>query len=139
MTKFTDWLIQPNNEHMPDLKIGVISNVWIKLMKFNKTGDYIPGHKHTFNHASILSAGSVEVEVDSNKTTFIAPAIIYIEKDKQHKITALEPNSVVSCIHGLRDADKTDDLITEDMVPKGANPSLIFRDAELNLAGLIKE
>jgi len=139
MTEFTDWLIQPNNEHMPDLKIGVISNVWIKLMKFNKTGDYIPGHKHTFNHASILSAGSVEVEVDNNKTTFIAPAIIYIEKNKQHKITALKPNTVVSCIHGLRDADKTDDLISEDMIPNGINPTQIFKDPEFNLAGLIKE
>ena len=109
-------------ETAPDIKIAIIANVWVKLMKFTKIGDFIQGHKHTFNHATLLSYGSVEVEVDGNKSTFIAPAIIYIEKEKIHKITALENNTIVTCIHALRDGNETDDIISEDMLPKGISP-----------------
>jgi len=115
----------------PEVQIAVISNVWIKLMKFVKTGDFVPGHKHNFDHGTVLSQGSVEVDIAGEKTTFTAPTIIYIEKDLIHKITALEPNTVVLCIHALRDTESTQDIISEDMIPKGANPLTVFQDYNL--------
>ena len=45
-------------------QLSLISNVWIKLMNFEKAGDYNPGHSHTFDHPTLLVKGSVEVEVD---------------------------------------------------------------------------
>ena len=123
-------------ETAPEIKIAVISNVWIKLMKFVKTGDFVPGHKHTFDHGTVLSQGSVEVDIAGEKTTFTAPTIIYIQKGLVHKITALEPNTVVLCIHGLRGADTTQDIISEDMIPKGVNPLTVIQD--YNLAALVE-
>jgi quercetin dioxygenase-like cupin family protein len=143
MTNFTDLQVDPktpgyNANTVPEIKLAVIANVWIKLMTFKKAGDYAPGHKHTFNHPSLLSAGSVVVEVDNNKKTFRAPAIIYIEKDKEHSIIALEPNTVVSCIHALRSGNETDDIISEDMLPAGISPLGLFQNTEYNLTSIIK-
>ena len=115
----------------PEVKLAVISNVWIKLMKFAKIGDFVPGHFHNFDHGTVLSQGSVEVDIAGEKTTFTAPEIIYIQKGVQHKITALEPNTVVLCVHGLRGTDSTEDIISEDMIPKGSNPLTLFQNYEL--------
>jgi hypothetical protein len=118
-------------ETAPEVKLAVIANVWIKLMRFTKIGDYVPGRKHVFDHATVLAQGSVEVEIAGEKTTFIAPNIIYIQKSLEHKITALEANTVVLCIHALRGADATEDIISEDMIPKGANPLTLFKNYDL--------
>ena len=144
MTEFTN-LADHNRtpdfdeETHPEIKLAVISNVWVKLMTFRKTGDYVPGHKHTFDHPSLLSAGSIIVEVDNKKKTFKAPAIIYIEKDKEHSIIPLEPNTVVSCIHALRNGNETTDIISEDMLPAGISPLGLFQNAEYNLTSILKE
>lgn len=115
----------------PEIKFATISNVWIKMMTFKQPGDYMQGHKHLFDHPTLVSQGSVEVEVDGELTTFTAPAIIYIEKEKQHKITALETNTVACCIHALRGDEFFDDIIAEDMIPKGANPRTVVEDFKL--------
>ena len=143
MTKFTDLEVHSSTpgydpETMPEIKLAVIANVWIKLMTFKNPGDYAPGHKHIFNHASLLTAGSVVVEVDRKKKTFRAPAIIYIEKDKEHNIIALEPNTVVSCIHALRNGNETDDIISEDMLPEGISPLGLFQNTEYGLKNIIQ-
>ena len=142
MNNFIDLNVDPKvspgyvAETAPDIKIAVVANIWIKLMKFNKIGDFIQGHKHTFNHSTLLSYGSVEVEIEGNKTIFTAPEIIYIEKEKIHKITALEPNTIATCIHALRDGNETDDIISENMLPKGISPLDL---AEYKLTPLIKK
>ena len=120
----------------PDLKIASVSNLWVKMMHFNKAGDFIPGHAHTFDHISLLSTGSVEVLVEKESTIFTAPAIIYIKKELTHRITALESGTVVSCIHALRDGLGAGDIISEDMLPKGVNPHSVVTD--YNLTSLIK-
>jgi hypothetical protein len=130
MSDFTE-TINSNPESSPKLKIAVISNIWIKMMQFVNAGDSIPGHKHNFNHGTVLTQGSVEVDVVGEKTTFIAPNIIYIQKGLQHKITALEANTVVLCIHGLRGTDATEDLVSEDMIPNGINPLTVFDNYDL--------
>ena len=144
MTEFTDLDNHPRDPNvdlntLPNIKLAVIGNVWIKVMTFKKAKDFAPGHKHTFNHASLLSAGSVVVEVDGKKTVFEAPAIIYIQKDKEHSIKALEPNTVVSCIHALRNGNETDDIISEDMLPEGISPVGLFQNTEYNLTPLINK
>lgn len=110
----------------PESKFAIISNVWIKMMTFKKVGDFNPGHAHLFDHPTLLSQGSVEVEVDGKKTKFSAPAIIYIEKEKLHTITALEKNTVACCIHALRNGDSVEDIISEDMLPKGTDAEMVI-------------
>jgi len=120
----------------PKIKFATISNVWIKMMTFKNVGDFIPGHAHLFDHPTLVSQGSVEVEVAGEITKFTAPAIIYIEKEKIHKITALETNTVVCCIHALRKGTGVDDIISEDMIPKGINAHRVLTD--YNLTPVVK-
>jgi hypothetical protein len=107
-------------DQMPETKIAMISNVWIKMMTFKKPGDFIPGHKHLFDHPTLLSQGMADVEVDGVITRFCAPAIIYVEKEKAHKITAVIENTVACCIHAIRDGEAIEDIVAEDMIPKGS-------------------
>jgi hypothetical protein len=118
----------PLEDTLPTMSFCIISNLWIKMMTFRKVGDFIPGHKHIFDHPTLLSQGSVEVDVAGELTTFTAPAIIYIERDKVHKITALEVGTVASCIHAIREGREVDDIIEEDMLPKGTSPRKLFSD-----------
>lgn len=103
--------------HKPDIKILAISNVYCRLMYFKKVGDVEQGHCHTYDHGTLLSTGKVLVEMleDDGQTvlnakTFTAPSFIFVNKNRMHRITALEDNSVACCIHALRD-------INEDIIP----------------------
>ena len=58
-------------------------------------------------------------------------------QDKVHKITALQANTVVSCIHALRDGNETDDIISEDMLPVGISPIGLFQNTDYNLTPII--
>lgn len=97
----------------PEIKIICISNVYSRLMHFKNKGDVELGHKHTFDHGSLVSSGSVlyEVLADDNKTVisskvFNAPNFVFVDKDKNHRITALEKDTVCACIHALKTNDQ---------------------------------
>ena len=96
----------------PDIKIISLSNVFTKSMHFVKKGDAMQGHTHTYDHATLVSSGSALVEMlDENLSVvsakvFKAPEMIYVPKDKIHRITALEDNTVCACIHALRTIDE---------------------------------
>jgi quercetin dioxygenase-like cupin family protein len=93
------------------------------MMHFAKEGDKNEGHVHNFDHITLLSSGSVEVDVEGAKTTFKAPHMIYIAKGKRHFITALEDNTVASCLHALRTGEREQDLLDPSMIPAGVvNP-----------------
>jgi hypothetical protein len=103
----------------PTIQMSLISNIWIKLMNFEKAGDVNAGHSHVFDHPTLLVKGSVEVEVDGKKTKFMAPHIIFIRKEKIHTITALEDDTVAACIHAIRDGDAIEDIVDPAMIPEG--------------------
>ena len=75
-----------NVEHM-----GYYGNVWVRSHYFAKAGDTNGGgHKHNFNHVTLLAVGSVLVEVEGHTPKeFHAPTFIIIDKDHNHKFTAL--------------------------------------------------
>jgi len=97
----------------PQVKIVAISNVYSRLMNFVNKGDVEVGHSHTYDHATLLSSGSVLYEVLDGQNgnvvaskEFKAPGYIFVEKNKFHKITSLEDNTVCVCIHALRTIDE---------------------------------
>lgn len=97
----------------PQVQIVAISNVFSRLMHFVEKGDIEIGHCHTYDHATLLSSGAVLYEVldgpDGNTVAakhFKAPGYIFVEKNKYHRITALEDNTVCACIHALRTIDE---------------------------------
>ena len=95
----------------PKVKIIAISNVYARCMYFQNKGDIELGHCHTYDHGTLVASGSVLVEMldDDGKVIgsrpFIAPSFIFIDKLRQHKITALEDKTVAVCIHALRDIE----------------------------------
>lgn len=99
-------------------------------MHFVKAGDRNEGHVHNFDHITLLSKGSVEVDVEGQKTTFTAPHMIYIAKGKRHFLTALEDGTIASCLHALRTGEREEDVLDPSMVPAGVESPL--------LAGLVK-
>lgn len=112
----------------PITHMACVSNLWVRLMTFEKAGDCNEGHVHNFDHITLLSKGSVEVDVEGHKTTFVAPHMIYIAAGKRHFLTALEDGTVASCLHALRSGEREEDILDPAMVPKGIdhplNPSL---------------
>jgi hypothetical protein len=104
----------------PEIKIICVSNVYSRLMHFKNKGDVEAGHKHTFDHGSLVSSGSVLYEVlgDNGQVTsskvFTAPNFIFVDKDKNHRITALEKDTVCDCIHALK--TNNNELIDPDFL-----------------------
>ena len=98
----------------PEIKILSVSNVYTRSMHFVKKGDIENGHKHTYDHATLVSIGSVLVEILNEESglpvttkIFNAQNMIFISRDKLHRLTALENDTVCSCIHAIRTVDET--------------------------------
>ena len=107
----------------PKVDVIAVSNVYSRLMFFEKSGDIEIGHCHTYDHATLVSSGSVLYEVLDGPNgsavsaqTFTAPGFVFVEKEKYHRITALEDKTVCACIHALRTIDE--DLVSPDCLIK---------------------
>jgi quercetin dioxygenase-like cupin family protein len=82
----------------------ISGNIFTREMVFHKVGDRNQGHKHTYDHYTILTSGSVQRVIDDiPDQEFRAPSIFLTPKDQVHQFIALEPNTVVLCFHILKD------------------------------------
>lgn len=104
----------------PQISVSCVASVYVRQMRFQSAGDVEIGHAHQFDHQTLVSKGSVQVEVDGKKTVFNAPHIVLIKKDAIHELTAMEDDTVVYCIHALRDGSDVCDIIDPASVPLGA-------------------
>lgn len=95
----------------PKVKMIAVSNIFCRMMHFEKSGDVEVGHFHNYDHGTLVSSGEVFVEIlDDNDNTlasrvFTAPGLIFIAKDKRHRLTATKDDTVVACLHAIRDSD----------------------------------
>lgn len=105
----------------PEIYHGCVANLYSRQMSFKKAGDVEQGHKHAFDHLTLLAYGSLRVTVEGKVTDFKAPHMIYIHKDKVHELVALEDNTVAYCIHALRDGEGVGDILDPSMIPNGVN------------------
>lgn len=85
----------------------VSGNVFIRPNNIAKAGQGVEGHTHNFDHTTIVFTGSVFVEAvlpdGTIKTgTFKAPAHFLVKAEVEHKITALEDNTVFWCVYSHR-------------------------------------
>jgi len=101
----------------PYVAISCVSNVFIKQMTFVKAGDMEQGHSHTFDHVTLLASGKIRLTALGKFTDFIAPHHIFIKAGVNHELLALEDNTVVHCIHALRDGERVEDIIDPASVP----------------------
>lgn len=124
---------------IPEQFVICISNVFIKQMFFSKIGDQHDGHKHLYDHATLLAAGSVIVEKFDNENNivfhkkFTAPSAIFIEKNITHRITATENDSIAYCIHALKDENSNivDPSMIIEPLESTTHPSVLLKMEEL--------
>ena len=91
---------------MREAELGYFGNIWVKQHIHECAGDSYGGHKHTFDHVTLLAAGRVSVEIEGYPPKeFTAPTFIIIRKEHEHKITSLEPDTIYYCVFALRDVD----------------------------------
>lgn len=109
-----------NDDVIPS--ISIVGNTWVKQMIFERAGDVHPGHTHSHDHQTLLAKGSVEVWTNGVTTIFNAPTIIYIRAGIQHGMIAKQDETVIYCIHPLRDGDQVGDIIDPASVPNGVMP-----------------
>jgi len=111
----------------PYIQLGCVANLFSRQMYFKKAGDIEHGHTHAFDHLTLLAKGKLQVTVDGKTSEFTAPHMIYIHKDKEHELLALEDNTVAYCIHALRDGDGVDDIIDPKSIPQGVYPATLAK------------
>jgi len=88
------------------IELGYFGNIWVKQNLLLKGGDNGGGHAHKFDHVTLLCQGKVKVEIEGHEAKeFTAPTFIIIKKEHQHRITALEDNTIYYCVFALRDVD----------------------------------
>lgn len=104
--------------NQPKIKLSSVSNVFVRMMIFEKAGDTELGHAHNYHHGTLVASGSVLVRAKGEETVFKAPTMIWINKDIKHELVALEDNTVCACIHALRTTDG--DIIDPESIPAGA-------------------
>lgn len=109
----------------PDTKMACVSNLWVRQMHFKKAGDCNEGHVHNFDHITLLSKGSVTVDVEGKQTVFAAPHMIFIAKGKAHYLTANEDDTIACCIHALRTGAREEDILSPSMIPAGVDNPLL--------------
>lgn len=107
--------------NQPNVAIACVANLFSRMMHFKKVGDIEYGHRHQFDHLTLLASGSLKLIVEGKTTEFKAPHMIYIHKDKMHELVALEDNTIAYCIHALRD-EKTGEILDPSMIPDGVDP-----------------
>jgi hypothetical protein len=105
----------------PLITIGCVSNLWSRMMHFKNVGDTEIGHKHQFDHLTLLAKGSLKVTIEGKDTIFKAPHMIFIQKDKFHELVAIEEDTVAYCIHALRNQDGSGDILDPAMIPEGSD------------------
>jgi len=132
----------------PSIKILAVSNVYCRLMNFAKAGDQEVGHYHSYDHGTLLATGSLKVEILDDdgvnvlsEKVFTAPTFMYIKKENIHRLTALEDNTIATCIHALRSIDEEiidSDFMVDQRVlsERSDDPSKPTIEAVLNDAGL---
>lgn len=87
----------------------ISGNVFIRPNTLQYKGDAVDGHKHNFDHTTIVFKGSVHVKAKlpdgrEIEQDFAAPGHFLVLKGVEHEITALEDNTVFWCVYSHRNA-----------------------------------
>lgn len=106
---------------LPIITLSCVSNLFTRQMHFVNAGDTELGHTHPFNHITLLASGSANVTVNGKTTSFVAPAQIVIAAEDIHSITATASNTLMYCIHPLRESGTVEDIIDPTQIPEGSS------------------
>ncbi len=86
--------------------MGYFGNVWIRGQYYLKKGDSHLGHKHNYDHMTMVVTGSVEVYVgDDEPVLYVAPTFFEVPAEKEHNITAMDDGTSLFCVFAVRDKE----------------------------------
>lgn len=110
---------------MTGAELGYFGNIWVRQNTIEKAGESFPGHKHKFDHVTLLVKGGIEVEVEGHAPKhFVAPTFVIIRKEHEHKVTSLTDDVIYYCVFALRnlDGEAIEDMAGEQVDPMSASP-----------------
>lgn len=86
----------------------ISGNIFIRSNELPKVGDKVDGHKHNFDHTTVVFKGAVHVKAklpdgSVREGDFEAPAHFLVRADVEHEITATADNTVFWCVYSHRD------------------------------------
>lgn len=102
----------------PSTDVKIVDNVFVKMHHFLNAGDTMSGHAHVFDHITLLASGKVLMKHDSGEQEFDAPHLIVTPKSVKHQFLALSNNTVLCCIHAIRDGDEIDNVADPSITPE---------------------
>jgi hypothetical protein len=121
-------------------ELGFFGNVWVRSNHLEKAGDFVKGHKHKYDHVSLLAKGKVQVQIgDLEPQVFNAPIFIVIRKEYVHKITALEDDTIWYCVFAMRRIDGEVVDMDEMEIYNKANDPMPGRNVSLDYWKNIKK
>ena len=116
-------------------ELGYFGNVWVRQNYLAKVGDAHPGHKHHFDHVSLLATGKVRVTVEGYPSKeFTAPTFIVIKKEHNHTFEALADGTLWYCVFALRDINgEVTDIYSGDNSPYGQADTKDYKVCKVDL------
>lgn len=86
-------------------------NVFVKKMIFKEKGMVYCGHHHEYDHVTLVAAGKISVKFSSvpegdlpeEIKEYAGTSMFVTRSYREHEITALEDNTVVCCVHAVRE------------------------------------
>lgn len=90
------------------------------MFYFSEIGDSTQGHAHVFDHITLLASGAVTMKHDNGTENFTAPHLIVTPKGIAHEFIATQSNTVICCIHAIRDGVGVDDVAPQNITEQEA-------------------
>lgn len=86
----------------------ISGNVFIRPNPLPKAGDCVKGHRHHFDHTTIVFTGAVHVRAVTPEgcvidRDFHAPSHFLVKAEVEHEITAIEDGTEFWCVYSHRD------------------------------------
>lgn len=105
--------VEKNKGKAVEVKHLYQHNVYIKQMTYRDAGTTYHGHHHDYDHVTLIVSGRVRVKFKSIPEMNIPDEVreytgvdMFVTRSfREHEITSLEPNTVVCCVHALRNED----------------------------------
>ena len=109
---------------LADSNISVVNDVFIKQIHFREAGWVTRSHVHTYDHQTLLAAGTVRMRVEGDPIVrvAVAPQILMVKAGLVHEFESLEPDTVLYCIHAIKGGDTIDEA--EPLVQGQSNAEL---------------
>ena len=85
----------------------ISGNIFIRPNRLEKSGHYVKGHKHNFDHTTIVYKGAVHVKAElpngsAIERDFVAPAHFLVKAGMEHEIVATEDGTEFWCVYSHR-------------------------------------